>query len=72
MFFSAWFVPYQKFSFSAVALAGLARVGLRSSSVIETVGLPDLWALVSPCIGEACLKVFAAGTEASVAMSLTS
>ncbi len=39
MFFSAWFVPYQKSSFSAMALAGFARATLRSSMAMESVGV---------------------------------
>ena len=43
MFLSAWFVPYQKSSFSATALAGFARSGLRSSMAMESVGDSALW-----------------------------
>ncbi len=72
MSFSAWFAPYQKLSLSADAFAGLARVGRRSSSAIESDGLPDFRELVSPCIGAACVLEWAARTVSIVAMSLTS
>ena len=41
MFLSAWFVPYQKSSLSATALAGVARAALRSSMTMESDGASD-------------------------------
>jgi hypothetical protein len=43
MFFNAWFVPYQKSSFSATALAEFARNAFRSSIAMESLGDSVLW-----------------------------
>ena len=40
MSLSAWFVPYQKSSFSATAFAGVARAALRSSMTMASDGAP--------------------------------
>ncbi len=72
MFFSAWFVPYQKLSFSALALGGLARVPLRSSITIESDGVSEPCARVSPCIVAVCLGWVAVFVSRIVLMALTS
>ena len=72
MFLSAWLVPYQKLSFSAVALAGFARADLRSSSTIDSDGVSEPCALVSPCIVAACLGLVAVCVSTTVFIALTS
>ena len=72
MFFSAWLLPYQKLSFSALALAGLARADLRSSITIDSDGVSEPCALVSPCIFAACLGVLTVWMSTIVFIGLTS
>jgi len=72
MFLSAWLVPYQKLSFSALAFGGFARAALRSSSTIESEGFPDLCALVSPSIDSTCLGLVSALASTRVSIVLTS
>src|SRR5512137_2818663 len=72
MFLSAWFVPYQKFSLSTLAFGAFARAALRSSSTIESDGVSDFGALVSPCIGAAFGFWDSSGLFTSVSMALTS
>src|SRR5512137_133760 len=72
MFLSAWLAPYQKLSFSALAFGGLARATLRSSSTIESDGVSDFCALVSPGIGAAFRYWVSVGVSRSVCIALTS
>jgi hypothetical protein len=72
MFLSAWFAPYQKLSFSALAFGGLARAALRSSITMESEGVSAFCALLSPCIVATFRSVDSTAVPTRESMTITS